>query len=149
MCSDTYNIFTRIIYSFDLFIITVFVIVSDPEAARSGNSKITTTLGLVVHAAGNVGPVISAWQVYVLLCGSPSGMMETFGLCFWRWLFIKERKRQGELRIFPRINWELRWFMEFYLGREFYLLLFTFLFFPSERLCDAHSLTLQFLCWPL
>lgn len=34
--------------------------VSDPEAARSGNSKITTTLGLVVHAAGNVGPIISA-----------------------------------------------------------------------------------------
>lgn len=37
------------------FLITI----SDPEAARSGNSKITTTLGLVVHAAGNVGPIVS------------------------------------------------------------------------------------------
>lgn len=60
MYSDTYNFFPSIIYSFDLFIITVLMTVSDPEAARSGNSKITTTLGLVVHAAGNVGPIICA-----------------------------------------------------------------------------------------
>lgn len=59
MYSDTFNIFSSIIYSFDLFLITVLMTVSDPEAARSGNSKITTTLGLVVHAAGNVGPIIS------------------------------------------------------------------------------------------
>lgn len=65
--------------------------VSDPETARSGNSKITTTLGLVVHAAGNVGPIVSALQVYALLCGSSLGVMEMFGFCFWRWLFIKKK----------------------------------------------------------
>lgn len=58
----------------------------------------------------------------------------------------KEKKRLGELRIFPRIYLELRRFMEFYLGTEFSILLFTLLFFPNERLCDAHSLPLQFLC---
>lgn len=57
MYSD--NFFPSIIYSFDLFIMTVLMTVSDAEAARSGNSKITTTLGLVVHAAGNMGPIIS------------------------------------------------------------------------------------------
>ena len=30
----------------------LLIFTSDPEAARSNNSKITTTLGLVVHAAG-------------------------------------------------------------------------------------------------
>lgn len=30
----------------------LLIFTSDPEAARPSNSKITTTLGLVVHAAG-------------------------------------------------------------------------------------------------
>lgn len=56
--------------------------VSDPEAARSGNSKITTTLGLVVHAAGNVRPIVSTCQGLPLLCGSSLDVIETLGFCF-------------------------------------------------------------------
>lgn len=54
---------------------------SDPEAARSGNSKITTTLGLVVHAAGNVGPTVKTQGRLPLLCSLSLGGIEIF--VFW------------------------------------------------------------------
>lgn len=58
MCNDTYNLFSSIICLFVLIMFAFLMTVSDPEAARSGNSKITTTLGLVVHAAGNEGLLV-------------------------------------------------------------------------------------------
>lgn len=54
---------------------------SDPEAARSGNSKITTTLGLVVHAAGNVGPIVKTQGRLQLLCSLSLGVIEIY--VFW------------------------------------------------------------------
>lgn len=45
---------------------------SDPEAARVSSSKITTTLGLVVHAAGTSPSVLSllVWDSLVFPCSS-------------------------------------------------------------------------------
>lgn len=40
-------------FSVVIYIYIFFSAAADPEAARAASSKITTTLGLVVHAAGN------------------------------------------------------------------------------------------------